>query len=160
PSPVARSHSPAGGGSGPRGSAVASRYSSNSGPGRSASHPHAPSGGPAYGSGAWPARSSTVGTTRSTSRAAISASSSASWSAHTVAVAGWTRASSASRNRSPAGAGRCTALATTDGAGTWLTSPQPEFLTCLIQPGVSQLCGCCVPGSQYLLGLLGGGVCA
>src|SRR5215475_2374495 len=26
--------------------------------------------------------------------------------------------------------------------------------------GVSQLCGCCVPGSQYLLGLLGGGVCA
>src|SRR5215470_1944132 len=26
--------------------------------------------------------------------------------------------------------------------------------------GVSQLCGCCVPGCQYLLGLLGGGVCA
>src|SRR5262249_14868854 len=69
----------------------------------------------------------TIGSTASS--AAISAASSASWATHTAAVAGWTRTNSASRNRSPAGAGRCTAPATADGTGTLLTSRNRSFPT-------------------------------
>src|SRR6266704_37516 len=51
---------------------------------------------------------------------------------------------------------------------TWLVDGTPghaqpcpaTVLICLLITGLSQLCGCCVPGCQHLLGLLGGWGCA